>query len=120
MAIEIKFNNNYVAGGKAVLTTSSDSDVKFSGEGNQIHDVERVFHIYDRSEIVALGLVDDTPPGEVEQVVDQLKAMPDASEAEKAEVVSNSRLKDYLAHGSSITTIAKNVIDIALKLTGNR
>lgn len=119
MAIEIKFDNNTVNGFKSIITAPHDIDMKFSGSGNKISGTDQVFNFYERVRVTDLALAENTPPMEVELVVNQLRAMPDASEAEKIEIVSNSRLKDYLVHGSSITTIAKNVIDIALKLTGH-
>lgn len=119
MAIEINFDDNVVNGGKSVVSAPDDMDLKFTGAGNQIHNVEKVFHFYNAAHLAALGLSEQTDAGELERVVDQLRAMPDASEAEKIEVVSSSRLKEFLAYGSSITTIAKNVIDMVMKLGGN-
>lgn len=119
MAIQINFNDNVVLGAKALVSAPDDIDLKFTGAGNQLHNVEKVFHFYSADHLAALGLSEQTDAGELERVVEQLRAMPDASEVEKIEVVSSSRLKEFLAYGSSIATIANNVIDMATKLGGN-
>jgi hypothetical protein len=113
MALEVTFNNNVVTGGKSVVTAADDVDMKFSATGNQIHNVENVFNIYSPARIAALGLTDQIHPEVLDQVVAQINEMPDASEAEKIEVVANSRLKNFIAHGTDLLTMAKSVVEIA-------
>lgn len=118
MPIEINFNGCRVKDCGGLVSAPSNSDLKFNASGNEISGVGQLFNFFDPELVARLGLTGLAAPDELNAVIQKLRSIPDAPEAEKIEVVKNSRLKDFLAYGANISTLAKNVIEIALKMTG--
>lgn len=86
------------------------NDTHFFGGGQAID-------LYKPATLQSIGLPLDTPRDQLEELISELIAKHSASPEQKAEIVKRSRLGEVLSGAASFSTIAKNIVDLASKLS---
>jgi hypothetical protein len=113
-AMPLILNNctfNKCAGG-----VSAPSDTLIISNDTNFLNMGQAFNLYEPGTLQSIGLPASTPHDQLEELIAELRKHRAATEAEKTAIVAKSRLGGFLSGFGSITTIAKNLIDIVSKL----
>ena len=72
----------------------------------------QAIHFYQVAVLDEIGLPTGTPRELLEELVAELRKHREASQEQKIDIVKKSRLGGWLSGTASLTTIAKNIVDI--------
>jgi len=85
-------------------------------DGNLFVGNGKAFDFHEPSMLSALGLPADTPGEYLKELLADLEKARTLSIDKKIEVVKTSKLQGWLAGAASVSTVAKNLVDMLPKL----
>lgn len=116
--MSFNFTGNVMKNIGTVADVPSNCDIDFNFNNNQLEQVRKVLNIRDSyiDLLIRLNLKQDTPREVFEEAILTMKSSPNNSEEERVNVITKSRLNEYLEAGANISTIAAFIFEMCSKL----